>query len=275
MSEPLWFYSQDSRECGPVPLPRLIELTANGTVKPTDLVWREGMEDWTAAGKVPALFPAVPPPHSPAPPLANSPSAKSAESALNRAQGAMRSALAELARPSSRGAQWLLIAGIALAVTARGCDKLDQRNAARLAAKQAAAAQEFDDEWETKRLRVQQNIEKLTAKTPATPEDQKKIADLRTELSDMLKQQGEARKELTEGRWRDQTIAARNAKWDNAIGGYWHELLFVIGTIAFTVGLILVGFGSQGPERWIAMGMLGIVTYSLFVKGAAWMTVGP
>jgi hypothetical protein len=195
----------------------------------------------------------------------------SGSNTLQRAGSKARNAFAELVRPGSRSAQAVLISGIVLVVLARGCGTLDQRNVARLAAKQAAARQQFDDAWETKRLDIQQQIDALTAKPSATPDDQKKIADLRTRLNDILKEQAEERKELTEGRWRNLEIAARNAKWDHAMWGYWHEWLFVAGTIAFTVGLILIGFGSQGPERWIALAMLGILAYSLFVEGAAWM----
>lgn len=273
MPEPLWYYSHDGRERGPVPMARLIEMTTAGSVKPSDLVWQEGMEDWTPASRVAGLFPAAPPPassSSSAPPTMGGRS--SADGASHRAGGILRGAWAELVRPGSRGAQWLLISGIVLVVVARGCDTLTHRNMARLAAKQAAARQQFDDQWETKRLAIQQQIDKLTAKTPAAPEDQKTIADLRTNLTKILKEQGEARKQLTEGTWRDQEIAARNAKWDHAMWSYWHEMLFVVGAIAFTVGLILVGFGSQGPDRWIALAMLAIIAYSLFVEGAAWPT---
>jgi len=273
MSEPQWYYSNSGRERGPVPMARLKELAAAGTVKPSDLVWREGMEDWSAASSVEGLFPIAPsPPSAAVPPPSSRPAiAASGGTVLQRAGSNVRNAVAELVRPGSRSAQAVLISGIVLVVLSRGCDTLNQRNVARLAAKQAAARQQFDDAWETKRLGVQQQIDTLTAKSSATPEDQKQVADLRTRLSNILKEQAEERKELTEGGWRDLEMAARNAKWDHAMWGYWHEWFFVAGTIAFTVGLILIGFGSQGPERWIALAMLGIIAYSLFVEGAAWM----
>jgi len=278
MPDPLWYYSHDGHQRGPVPMARLVELTAAGTVKPSDLVWQEGIADWTPASRIDGLFPVAPPPAS-SPPAApgtqtSNPGVHNlvSHNPVNRAGGAVRGALAELTRPGSRSAQYLLISGLVIVVVARGCDTLSQRNVGRLAAKQAAARQQFDDQWETKRLAIQQQIDKLTAKTPATPENTKSIADLRTQLTETLKLQGEARKELTEGNWRNLEIAARNAKGDQAMWAYWHEMLFVAGAIAFTVGLILVGFGSQGPERWIALGILAIITYSLFVEGAAWST---
>jgi len=269
MSDSQWYYSNNGRERGPVPMARLKELAAAGTVKASDLVWREGMEDWTPASGIEGLFPLTPPPVA-TPPAAR-PAVSGSASALEQAGTKVRGAVAELVRPGSRSAQALLISGIVLVVLARGCDTLNQRNVARLAAKQAAARQQFDDEWETKRLGIQQQIDTLTSKPSATPDDQKRIAELRTRLNDILKDQGEERKELTEGSWRNLEISARNAKWNHAMWGYWHEWLFVVGTIAFTVGLILIGFGSQGPERWIALAMLGIIAYSLFVEGAAWM----
>jgi hypothetical protein len=91
----------------------------------------------------------------------------------------------------------------------------------------------------------------------------------------MLKKQGEQRKELTEGRWRDLEIAAKNARWDHDMWAYWQEMLFVLGAVAFTLGLILVGFASQGTQRWIALAMLAIIVYSLFVGGAVWTGAAP
>ncbi|MCE9554319.1 MAG: DUF4339 domain-containing protein [Planctomycetes bacterium] len=263
MPEPLWYYSHDGRERGPVPMAKLLELTAAGTVKPNDLVWQEGMADWTPASRVAGLFPTAPPASS---------SSTAPPKSAHGAGDVFRGALAGLVGPNSRRAQWLLISGIVLVVAARGCDTLNQRNVGRMAAKQAAARQQFDDQWETQRLGIQQQIDKLGAKTPISADDHKTIADLRTKLTELLKQQGESRKTLTEGEWRNLEIAARNAKWDFAMWAYWHEMLFVVGAIAFTVGLILVGFGSQGPERWIALAMLAIIAYSLFVEGAAWPT---
>src|SRR5690349_6458508 len=106
MSEPLWYYSQEGRECGPVSMARLVELTAAGTVKPADLVWREGMQEWTPAGRVSGLF-ATPPQQgtSLSPPAGSQPWRFS----LSRFGG-------DLAGPGVRLAQALMIFGMVVVV---------------------------------------------------------------------------------------------------------------------------------------------------------------
>src|SRR5579875_823709 len=70
-----WHYTIDGQ---PAPVPvsaaQLKQLAASGQVKPTDLVWQEGMLEWAPAGSIKGLFP--PPPATP--PLAETPQADSA-----------------------------------------------------------------------------------------------------------------------------------------------------------------------------------------------------
>ncbi len=58
-----WYYLIDSEQVGPVEAVRLKELADSGFLKPTDLVWREGMPDWKPASQMKNLFP----PDSPRP----------------------------------------------------------------------------------------------------------------------------------------------------------------------------------------------------------------
>ncbi|WP_437206318.1 GYF domain-containing protein [Planctomicrobium sp. SH664] len=48
-SEKGWFYSRDGVQDGPVTLKRLRKLAREGTLKPDDLIWRDGMSEWVAA----------------------------------------------------------------------------------------------------------------------------------------------------------------------------------------------------------------------------------
>lgn len=75
MSE-LWFYGQNGVQRGPVVIEALRTLAASGELKPTDLVWHEGMTDWVPASTVPGLFvaaPVAPPPPPPGTPIPPSP----------------------------------------------------------------------------------------------------------------------------------------------------------------------------------------------------------
>jgi hypothetical protein len=66
----LWHYIQNGNSQGPVPEEQLQGLLSAGTLRPTDLVWREGMGNWTAIQELPELARPVAPPIQPvAPPI--------------------------------------------------------------------------------------------------------------------------------------------------------------------------------------------------------------
>jgi hypothetical protein len=52
-----WFYSVGDTRQGPVTEDDIKRLVADGRLKPSDLVWRDGMPDWVEARTVPVLFP--------------------------------------------------------------------------------------------------------------------------------------------------------------------------------------------------------------------------
>jgi len=81
-----WYYLQGDQQVGPVSGDELKRLVAEGRLGPDDLVWKEGLEDWVAAGRVSGLFEsasAVPPPVPRARP-AGAPSASHAGSRPGR-----------------------------------------------------------------------------------------------------------------------------------------------------------------------------------------------
>lgn len=55
MSDGNWYYAQDGRQQGPVGLEALRQMAASGHLRSDDLVWTEGMAEWTPAGRVPDL----------------------------------------------------------------------------------------------------------------------------------------------------------------------------------------------------------------------------
>lgn len=67
-----WYYLKNNQQCGPVAGPELKRMAETGGLAPTDMVWREGMEQWTPAGRVGGLF-SAPEAGSPPPPPAGGP----------------------------------------------------------------------------------------------------------------------------------------------------------------------------------------------------------
>lgn len=56
MSPVEWFYAQGDKQQGPVTATEIKALADAGKLKPDDLVWREGMDEWIAARRVKGLF---------------------------------------------------------------------------------------------------------------------------------------------------------------------------------------------------------------------------
>ncbi len=54
MSE--WYYAKNNQQFGPVPAQELKAMAADGRLGQDDLVWKEGLAQWTGAGRVPGLF---------------------------------------------------------------------------------------------------------------------------------------------------------------------------------------------------------------------------
>ena len=54
----VWHYSVNGARRGPVTFGQLKSLVESAVLRPTDLLWREGMPTWVEAGTVPDLFPA-------------------------------------------------------------------------------------------------------------------------------------------------------------------------------------------------------------------------
>lgn len=51
-----WYYARGGKQSGPVSLSDLRNLAATGALGPADMVWKEGMADWKAAGSIPGLI---------------------------------------------------------------------------------------------------------------------------------------------------------------------------------------------------------------------------
>ena len=51
-----WYYSVDGDRQGPTSAAELKKLADAGTLKPTDLVWKDGMADWAPAKSIKGLF---------------------------------------------------------------------------------------------------------------------------------------------------------------------------------------------------------------------------
>ena len=154
--------------------------------------------------------------------------------------------------------------GLTLVLTARGCDGLGARNVSRLKAKVDQETLIFENAYtqDVAQLQAELGAEKLAEKTRT---------DLQKRLDERRKQHDTDRRN-NEVEWSAMRNAATEAATANIVWGYWREMLFVAGTILFSLGLLAVAIGGVGAERYLCFGMLAIVVFSVYVGGAAWFT---
>ena len=196
---------------------------------------------------VSAAEPSIPD-DSPAPepaPAAEPPRKKSKRPRLPRLGG---SGLAALTAQGGPG-KLLLLAGLVLVLFSRGGDAIGSRGVARAKAKLTAAQAEFNDKW-------QRQID--------ATDDPAERNKLRNDMTEQMQ-------ELNKGQWGDLRSAAEGAATSNVIWGYWREWLFVVGTMALAIGLVTVAFSTSGPERLVCLVMIGMLTFSIYIGGVAWL----
>lgn len=170
----------------------------------------------------------------------------------------------------------LLLIGLVFVLLARGCDSLANRSTFAKSARYRLELSEFNDEWEDKRSELEEKIEKLQKEraeivdVTESEEIQKRLRDAQEELSEHNEDHQQARRNKERGEWKSLKRASENAMNNNILGQFWRELLFVVGTVILSVGLLTVGFTGEPHERKICLIMITIITFSIYVGGIAW-----
>jgi hypothetical protein len=179
----------------------------------------------------------------------------------------------------------LLFFGMVLAILGRGCDATGLRSASWTDAKYRQVRVAFDLEWEGKLLAAQQKVDKKNreinelfdpekgAGDPKRAQElQKERAALDKELNKLRLDRTSAQSEKETSDWKPAREAAMSAANHHRMWGYWHELLFIFGTVVLMLGLLTVAFATDQPaERRVAYIMIAIITFSIYVVGAAWI----
>jgi hypothetical protein len=284
MADAVWYFADGDVERGPITEAQLRALIGTGNLTPEDLVWKEGLEDWKPAGEVPGLFDqaaAAAPPATPSSPAAADARIKSAKPAKPAAVPASPAAEAkprlsgmrfnvkrpvEIFRFAAFLGQPLLLLGLLLILMSRGCDRLGERHVARAQAQAKLAESDFQDEWDRQKLSIEQELGDLQAKSDPTPAERSR----RELLAEQLRSLNEAKQaelnRLRAGKLRELSTAWRDAEVAQALGSFWREGIFWLGACLFSLALLIVGFSGTGPERWMALVMLAVIVFSLFMR---------
>ena len=134
MADPVWFYARGEVERGPFTLPQIRALANASKLRPDDLVWKEGMENWTAAREIAELFPQAglvgDQSGSNGMGIAVETRAKSGEMVVKPVAG-----LSEDVRSAfHRVGRVLTLLGTIFVVATYGCESLSERRVARISA---------------------------------------------------------------------------------------------------------------------------------------------
>lgn len=126
-----WYYAQNSQQFGPLPVEQLRSMFSTGALRPSDLVWSDGLSAWTPAGQVPALQmapavyhqPAPAPAYAPAPAPSPAPAYATPASAPAYGQtGEVSEEVVKLLRSTKPWVRFLSVLGfIGLALLVLGC----------------------------------------------------------------------------------------------------------------------------------------------------------
>ncbi len=192
----------------------------------------------------------------------------------------------------------LLLFGLLFAILGRGCDATSMRSVARADAHYYEPRVAFDLEWYSKISAVQQKLDKKNAQI-AESRDSVGIGMPRAQGGPGMAEDEESRKRMTEmqkekfgleqelrkvradhtaalaenenGPWKPLRESAMKASNEHRMSIYWHEWLFIFGTVVLVLGVLTLAFTGHGAERWIAYIMIAIITFSIYVGGVAWI----
>lgn len=246
MPEPLWYYARGEVERGPFNAVQIKALVVAGKVRPDDLVWKEGMENWTAAGEVTELFPNGRPAGEARLELdqavASSPSEPRALAHRSRE-------LADLTRSVGHGC---LLVGLITIVFARGCDSLGQRRIARL---DAAAKLESAEELQRQHAALAAEIGVLKEKSRPTPLEQDRLREVTESLQRIDESLAKAEIPAERRRVVDRAIAELHVgAFARGIGIYGGAFFLLLG------GFTLASF-AHGADRWLGTGILLVLAF--------------
>jgi len=282
MTEAIWYFADGDEERGPVTEGQIRALVGTGNLKPDDLVWKEGMDDWAPAEEIPGLFEAGPP----APPLETPSNDTAAEEKASQEEEEPpeKPKTPEVSRPRRPRAsldiskpievfqvasflgQPLFLAGLLLILLSRGCDSLGQRHVARVTAKAEVVQSQFQDRWDRDRDAIDTRRKALADKTDQTVEDRQQLSALDDQLQQLNQDRQEELEKLRQGKWQSMAAAARDAEANNDMWRFWREGFFWLGTFVFVLGLAIIGFTEKRTERrWICLIILAIVVYAVYV----------
>ncbi len=168
----------------------------------------------------------------------------------------------------------LLLIGLILVVFAKGCSSLALISASDTASDARLEVMEFEHETEAKSNSIQSEIDEINAmdREDRTESDDERKKELEEELKEWRDDRRDEKKKLSQGEWHEAQFDAQTAMMKLPGKQYFYEAFFIFGSLVLIVGLLVVGFSETGPARWVALIMIAILTFSIYIGGAAWIS---
>ena len=270
MNDSVWYYARGDVEKGPITTVQIKALVGAGKLRRDDFVWKEGMDSWSPAGEVSDLYPAG---------IRHDKSDGKDKAAEGASDSRKFSATTIQTRPEreSESSEFvrlvgrvLFVLGLLVALSSRGCDAISGRNVTRLGTVASSARQRFDEQHEKQRLEIQAESDFLRRKETRTNTENERMRQLGEAATKLANETQQKRQGLARGLWHENDLAAADAAEQHLQWGYWRQVAFLLSSLALTLGLLAMGFSSDGAERWIGFVMLAVIVYSLFAGGSVW-----
>jgi len=160
-------------------------------------------------------------------------------------------------------AQAFLLFGLVLALFTRGWDGVGDRRVVASKSRVQSAITQWNDQWEDRLDRISEEEKSIRTKENLSAADRERLDKLRSDYMKLQQERDDDRQQQV-GRWRDLERDAHEADAQNQMTKPWREGFFVFGTILFAVGLMTVGYTTEGPVRWFCLGLLAIIVCSIY-----------
>jgi hypothetical protein len=252
MPEPVWYYARGDVERGPFTIVQIKALANAGKLRRDDLVWKEGMENWTAAEGIRELFPAGPSPAESAP-VNGAPVTEDAAAARSIPGELAPRSGEEIERLIHAAGRGCLFVGLLCAVLSRGCESLGERRVSRL---EAAAKLQAVEQWQRQREPIAASLESLQNKEKLTPADQDRLKELTQTLNQLDASRGA--EELSAA----QRLGVNRSAAEFRAGAFMRGATFHGGVVFLLLGGFALASTGAGSDRWFGIGIVLVVAYS-------------
>lgn len=253
MADPIWYYARGEVERGPFTTIQIKALANAGKLRQDDLVWKEGMENWTSAKEVAELFP-TDRPAGEAKPAAPSTLASESPTTTRAAYPELSAgATPELTQLFTIGGRACLVLGLLCVVLVRGCESLGERKVARL---HAAAKLQAAQEWQRNRGPIAGELKSLQEKPSLTPAERDRLRDATDSLNRL--DVSRASEELSVA----QRLDVNRADAEYRAGAFMRGMTLHGGVLILLGGGIVLAMLAEGSDRWLGIGVLLIVCFS-------------